>query len=84
MGTAMTGQNYTSVDYPLFKVAIAWLAAIGISSWSDVAAMLAAFYSLLLIGEWFWKRTLRPCFERRGWVKRQYRRQADKLKQESQ
>lgn len=33
-----------------------WLKNIGIDSWADVAAMLAAIYSTLLIIEWFWKR----------------------------
>lgn len=36
-----------------------WLEAIGIQSWGDLAAMLAAFYSLLLICEWVWKRIKR-------------------------
>ncbi len=75
----MTSPNYTSVDYAPVKIATAWLAAIGISSWSDFAALLAALYSLILIGEWVWKKLLRPCFERRGWVKRRMRRQTDKL-----
>lgn len=30
-----------------------WL---GFGSWSDVAAFLAAVYSLILIGEWAWKK----------------------------
>jgi hypothetical protein len=33
-----------------------WLEAIGINSWGDLAAMLAALYSLILIGEWCWKK----------------------------
>jgi hypothetical protein len=32
-----------------------WLESIGIQNWGDVAAMLAALYSLLLIIQWFWK-----------------------------
>jgi hypothetical protein len=31
-------------------------AAVGITSWSDVAAIAATLYSLLLIGEWLWKK----------------------------
>jgi hypothetical protein len=42
------------------KGASAWaavgLAKIGVHQWSDVAAMLAALYSLLLICEWCWKK----------------------------
>ena len=49
---------------PRFKAAAAWcgvglskfLEAFGIGSWGDFAAMCAAFYSLLLIGEWLLKK----------------------------
>lgn len=44
---------------PGAKLITAWLAAIGISSWSDLAAILAALYSLLLTGELLWKWTIR-------------------------
>jgi len=40
-----------------------WLAKLGITTWSDVAAFLAALYSLILICEWLWKR-LRPSAEK--------------------
>lgn len=33
-----------------------WLEAIGITSWGDFAAMLAAIYSLFLIIDWLWKK----------------------------
>ena len=33
-----------------------WLAKVGITGWGDVAAILAALYSLILICEWFYKR----------------------------
>lgn len=36
-----------------------WLESIGIQNWGDLAAMLAALYSFLLIAEWFWKRLQR-------------------------
>ena len=36
-----------------------WLESIGVNSWGDVAAMLAALYSFLLICEWIWKRIKR-------------------------
>jgi hypothetical protein len=49
---------------PILKAVFAWtgvgsakyLEAIGISSWGDVAAMLAAIYSLFLIIEWIYKK----------------------------
>ena len=54
----------------------AW-AAVGITAWADFAAFLAAIYSMLLIGEWVWKRTLRPFCEQQGWIKRKLRRRDD-------
>lgn len=45
------------------------LAHIGVNTWGDAAAMLAALYSFALICEWLWKRLLRPIAESRGWVK---------------
>jgi hypothetical protein len=49
---------------PRIKAGAAWggvgiskvLEAFGIGSWGDFAAMLAAFYSVLLIAEWIWKK----------------------------
>jgi hypothetical protein len=52
-----------TVDHPVLKAASAWVAAwladLNIHSWGDVAAMLAAAYSFLLIIEWVWKRFFR-------------------------
>jgi hypothetical protein len=62
-----TTTSATAVSYPVFKVATAWLAALGISGWSDFAAFAAAFYSVLLIVEWWWKKFWRPLLERKGW-----------------
>lgn len=65
---------------PAIKIASAWAAwwaSVGITSWSDVAAMLAALYTALLIFEWMWKRVFRPFAERRGWIKRLSRRRED-------
>lgn len=67
----------TTVASPGIKIATAWAAAIGIGSWSDVAAALAALYTLLLIGEWLWKKVGRPFCERRGWLVRKLRRRND-------
>lgn len=53
-------EQHTSVSYPVVKVFSAWAAAIGISSWSDLAAAAAAVYSLILICEWAYK-----CFFKR-------------------
>lgn len=50
--------------HPFMKAGIAWggvgfskwLESFGISSWGDLAAMLAAIYSLFLILDWLWKK----------------------------
>lgn len=33
-----------------------WLESLGFRDWGDIAAFLAAIYSLILIGEWAWKK----------------------------
>lgn len=58
------------------KLASVW-AMVGITSWADAAAMLAAIYSALLIGEFAWKKVLRPFAENRGWLPRLMRRAED-------
>lgn len=49
------------VSHPLLKATTA-VAAAGIAgyTWSEIAAFLAAIYTLILIGEWVWKRLLKP------------------------
>lgn len=42
--------------------------------WATIAQMAAALYTMLLMGEWFWKKLWRPLAERRGWVKPQRHR----------
>lgn len=69
--------EHTSVDHPVLKILTAWLFALGLKSWSDVAAALAAFYSMLLITEWFWRKFLRPLLEDRGVLKPRRRRKGD-------
>lgn len=66
----------STVSAPVVKVVSVW-AAVGFTSWSDVAAFLAAVYSLLLILDWVWKKFGRPIAEDRGWVKRKKRRADD-------
>lgn len=58
----MTTDN--TVAAPGVKLVTAW-AAVGITSWSDLAAALAALYTLLLIGEWFYHKFFKSRFERR-------------------
>ena len=72
-----TAQQTAEVAHPVAKVASVW-ALVGITSWADLAAALAAFYSLLLIAEWFWKKLARPFAERQGWLRRLMRRISDK------
>jgi hypothetical protein len=48
----------STVGSPLAKLASAW-ALFGITSWSDAAAAAAFLYTLMLIGEWCWKKFLR-------------------------
>jgi hypothetical protein len=60
--------EHSDIAAPMLKVATVW-AAIGITSWSDMAAFLAAVYSLLLLIEWLWKKVFRPFAVWRGWVK---------------
>lgn len=67
-----------TVAAPFAKASGGLLAAFGIASWSDVAAFLAALYSLIVILEWCWKKFGRGCLERRGWLKPRKRRFTDR------
>jgi hypothetical protein len=49
------------------KLGTVW-AAVGITTWADFAAFMAAIYSVLLVGEFAWKKMLRPFAEWRGWI----------------
>ena len=71
----MTSES--TVPAPGVKLVSVW-AAVSFTSWADVAAFLAAVYSLLLIGEWLWKKIGRPFCERRGWIAARLRRKGDK------
>lgn len=55
------------VNHPVAK-AVSAVAAAGFAglAWSEIAAILAAAYTSILIGEWLWKRLLRPYLIRIG------------------
>jgi hypothetical protein len=72
--------NETEIVMPATKAITLW-AVVGVASWADaasfaaaIASFLAAFYSVLLISEWAWKKIWRPIFEAIGWIKPQARR----------
>lgn len=64
------------INMPVAKVISLW-AFIGITSWTEAAAFAGFLYSGLLIGEWLWKKAVRPFAERRGWVKARTRSDTD-------
>jgi hypothetical protein len=68
---------YPDVSHPIAKIVTAWLAALGLSSWGNLASMMAAAYTALLIADWVWKRFGRRFAENKGWVKRRRRRRSD-------
>ena len=47
------------------KLGSVW-AAVGITSWADFAAVLAALYSGMLIVEFLWKKLVKPMCQRYG------------------
>lgn len=49
------------------KLGSVW-AAVGITSWAEFAAALAAIYSALLISEFLWKKAIKPFLQWRGWL----------------
>lgn len=57
-----------NVENQVAKIATVW-AAWGITSWSDMAGFLAAILSTLALGEWVWKKALRPLLIRFGYMK---------------
>lgn len=75
-----TTQQTSDIAYPLAKGISAPAAVIAGLSWGDIASILAAAYTILLIGEWLWKKLIRPMAERRGWRARpQYKRRSSDL-----
>lgn len=83
MNQTTTMEQATSVEHPMFKAMTALLVGIGVSSWADFAQMVAALYTVLLVGEWIWKHSIRGFCERRGWVKRLRRRREDTIDERS-
>lgn len=65
-----------TVAAPVAKTVSAWI-AVGISSWQDVASILAAFYTFLLVFEWFWSKFWRPLLERNGYLQPRKRKRKD-------
>lgn len=62
------------------RVVSAWTATLvawETIDWNRLAAMVAFFYTLGLLIEWWWKRAGRPLAESRGWVKKRLRRSSD-------
>lgn len=56
------------ITQPVTKVVTVW-AAVGITTWADLASFLAAMYSIILIGEWAWKKAIKPYLTKRGVIK---------------
>lgn len=67
-----------NIENQALKIGAIW-SAWGISSWSDMAGFLAAILSILALGEWVWKKALRPLLIRWGYMKyqRPNRREGD-------
>jgi hypothetical protein len=53
------------INHPVLKATSAGLAVVAGYTWQDVAALLAAVYTAILIGEWAWKRVINPWLRRR-------------------
>lgn len=58
-----------AVQHPVLKA----VSAIGFTllghSWGEIAAMVAALYTMCLLTEWVWKRVLKPLAIQQGWLK---------------
>lgn len=72
----MITQEQRDASITGLKVTSAW-AGVAITSWSDLAAFLAALYSFLLICDWLWKKMGRPYAEEHGWIARKHMRATD-------
>ena len=63
------------ISHPVVKGVSVAAAGIGALSWPDIAAILASIYTLVLMGEWAWKKVLRPYLARCGWIERRVRKE---------
>jgi hypothetical protein len=52
--------NETQINYQATKVATALTLSFGTLSWGDLASILACIYTIILIGEWLWKKLRKP------------------------
>ena len=57
------------IQMPVTKVVSLW-ALIGVTTWTEAAAFAGFVYSLILIGEWLWKKAFRRLAERKGWIQK--------------
>lgn len=59
--------NSTTIHSPIIKVILAWVGAItGLptpSTWGELAALLAAIYTALMILEFVWRKMVLPVFK---------------------
>lgn len=68
----MNPEDVEKITAPVIKSVALW-SLVGFSSLADaatfatmLAGFMAAFYSLLLVGEWFWKRLWKPLLTHYG------------------
>lgn len=69
----MNPEDVDKIAAPVTKVVTAW-SLVGVSNLAEaatlftaIASALAAFYTFLLMSEWFWKRLWKPLFMHLGW-----------------
>lgn len=56
------------VNHQMLKLASVPAALVAGLSWGDIASMLAACYTVLLIIDFLWVKVMRPQARKRGWV----------------
>lgn len=61
--------NDNQVSHPVLKVASAGAAVLAGMTWGELAQMLAALYTMLLMLDWVWKRFGKPFAIHRGWMR---------------
>lgn len=59
-------------DSPIHHAGVKLVTAVGVAMtidlWTTIGKLCAASYSILILGEWVWKRVIRPHAVRRGWL----------------